>query len=87
MFLENLDCVPGEPRLCSRRTEIVFPENQDCVPGEPRLCSRRTTSREPEGMPGCVDADLRKITYNGIISVIDPTFKDKHVTLVDTLFK
>ena len=74
VFLENLDCVPGEPRLCFRRTKIVFPENRDCVPGEPRLCSRRTTSREPEGLPGFVNADLRKITYNGSISVSDPSF-------------
>ena len=74
MFQENLYCVTGELRLCYRRTEIVLLENLDCVTGEPRLCYRRTTFREPEGLPDCVDADVRKITYNGSISVSDPTF-------------
>merc|ERR1711954_382396 len=72
VFPENLDCVPGEPRLCS---------------GEPRLCSRRTSSWEPEQLPCCVEADLWKITYIGSISVSDLTFSDKLVKLVDTLFK
>ena len=39
-----------------------------------RLCSRRTSSREPEQLPCCVEADLRKDTYNGSISVSDLTF-------------
>ena len=60
----------------------MFPEIQDYVPGEPRLCSR-----EVKQLSDCVDAELRKIPYNGSISEPDITFLEKHVTLVDTLFE
>ena len=46
----------------------MFKENLDCVPvpGEPYPWERE--------LLGCVDADLRKIAYNGSISVHDFTF-------------
>jgi len=50
----------------------VFPENQ---------------FREPEQLLCCVEADLRKTTYNGGDSVSDLAFWDRLVKLVDTLFK
>ena len=57
----------------------MFPEIQDYVPGEPRLCSR-----EVKQLSDCVDAELRKITYNGSISEPDIKFLE---TLVNTLFE
>ena len=74
---ENHDCVPREPRLCSRITYIMFPGNLDYVPEVPRLCSQRTQivflENQFQGAGG-VDQDLSKSSYNGRISLLDLKF-------------
>ena len=45
----------------------MFNEKLDCV-------SREPFPWEPELLMGCVDAEMRKIAYNGSISVHDFTF-------------